>query len=88
MDWLRSEDLKEEKVVTTPEATITRQGWISPFQMGPDNRFDCPWYFLLNEDLRIAREPAVWAILRTRHATVDIVIGLQLNLRLFAAFSS
>jgi hypothetical protein len=25
MDWLRSEDLKEEKVVTTPAATITRQ---------------------------------------------------------------
>jgi len=25
MDWLRSEDLKEEKVVTTPPVTITRQ---------------------------------------------------------------
>jgi hypothetical protein len=25
MDWLRSEDLKEEKVVTTPAATIPRQ---------------------------------------------------------------
>ena len=25
MDWLRSEDLKEEKVVTTPVVTITRQ---------------------------------------------------------------
>jgi|HubBroStandDraft_4_1064222.scaffolds.fasta_scaffold110151_3 hypothetical protein len=24
MDWLRSEDLKEEKVVTTPAATIPR----------------------------------------------------------------
>jgi hypothetical protein len=24
MDWLRSEDLKEEKVVTTPVNTITR----------------------------------------------------------------
>jgi hypothetical protein len=25
MDWLRSEDLKEEKVVTTPAATIPPQ---------------------------------------------------------------
>jgi hypothetical protein len=25
MDWLRSEDLKEEKVVTAPAATITRR---------------------------------------------------------------
>ena len=25
MDWLRSEDLKEEKVVTTSKVTITRQ---------------------------------------------------------------
>jgi hypothetical protein len=25
MDWLRSEDLKEEKVVTTPAVTIARQ---------------------------------------------------------------
>jgi hypothetical protein len=25
MDWLRSEDLKEEKVITTPAATIPRQ---------------------------------------------------------------
>jgi hypothetical protein len=25
MDWLRSEDLKEEKVVTTPVITLTRQ---------------------------------------------------------------
>jgi len=24
MDWLRSEDLKEEKVITTPAATISR----------------------------------------------------------------
>jgi hypothetical protein len=25
MDWLRSEDLKEEKVLTTPAVTIPRQ---------------------------------------------------------------
>jgi len=25
MDWLRSEDLKEEKVVTTSKSTIARQ---------------------------------------------------------------
>jgi len=32
MDWLRSEDLKEEKVVTTPAATVSRQkvGWLAP----------------------------------------------------------
>lgn len=28
MDWLRSEDLKEEKVLTTSKLTITRQGSI------------------------------------------------------------
>ena len=26
MDWLRSEDLKEEKVLTTSKLTITRRG--------------------------------------------------------------
>jgi hypothetical protein len=31
MDWLRSEDLKEEKVVTTPAATITRQKVVCSF---------------------------------------------------------
>ena len=29
MDWLRSEDLKEEKVITAPVVTITRQKKIS-----------------------------------------------------------
>ena len=28
MDWLRSEDLKEEKVLTTSKLTITRDGSI------------------------------------------------------------
>ena len=28
MDWLRSEDLKEEKVLTTSNLTITRHEWI------------------------------------------------------------
>ena len=28
MNWLRSEDLKEEKVVTTPVATIPRQNFV------------------------------------------------------------
>jgi hypothetical protein len=29
MDWLRSEDLKEEKVVTAPVVTIARQERVS-----------------------------------------------------------
>ena len=33
MDWLRSEDLKEEKVVTTSNSTIAWQGRISSFQI-------------------------------------------------------
>ncbi len=41
MDWLRSEDLKEEKVLTTSTSTLTRQERISSFQMGPVNGFDC-----------------------------------------------
>ena len=28
MDWLRSEDLKEEKMLTTSNLTITRHEWI------------------------------------------------------------
>ncbi len=33
MDWLRSEDLKEEKVLTTSKVTITRQGAIYLFRI-------------------------------------------------------
>ncbi len=33
MDWLRSEDLKEEKVLTTSKLTITRQGSIYLFRI-------------------------------------------------------
>ena len=33
MDWLRSEDLKEEKVLTTSKHTIARQGPICSFQI-------------------------------------------------------
>ena len=40
MDWLRSEDLKEEKVLTTSTLTITRQERISSFQMGTVTEFD------------------------------------------------
>ena len=39
MDWLRSEDLKEEKVLTTSKLTITRQGSIYLSQIGPCDRF-------------------------------------------------
>jgi hypothetical protein len=35
MDWLRSEDLKEEKVLTTSGLTLTRQEGISLFQVRP-----------------------------------------------------
>ena len=31
MDWLRSEDLKEEKVMTTSNLTITRTHDVPPF---------------------------------------------------------
>jgi hypothetical protein len=33
MDWLRSEDLKEEKVVTTSPFSVPRAGAICLFQM-------------------------------------------------------
>jgi hypothetical protein len=33
MDWLRSEDLKEEKVLTTSKLTITRRGAIYLFRI-------------------------------------------------------
>ncbi len=33
MDWLRSEDLKEEKVLTTSEITITRHGSVYSSQI-------------------------------------------------------
>ena len=33
MDWLRSEDLKEEKVLTTSKVTITRRGAIYLFRI-------------------------------------------------------
>jgi hypothetical protein len=35
MDWLRSEDLKEEKVVSTPALTIARQNIVCSFQTVP-----------------------------------------------------
>jgi hypothetical protein len=35
MDWLRSEDLKEEKVVTTPAATVSRQKVVGLLQIDP-----------------------------------------------------
>ena len=35
MDWLRSEDLKEEKVLTTSNLTITRHEWIYLSQIEP-----------------------------------------------------
>jgi len=41
MDWLRSEDLKEEKVLTTSILTITRRKRISSFQVGPVSGFGC-----------------------------------------------
>jgi len=34
MDWLRSEDLKEENVITTSAHTIARQESICSFQIG------------------------------------------------------
>jgi hypothetical protein len=35
MDWLRSEDLKEEKEVTTSKSTIARQEGFGSFQIEP-----------------------------------------------------
>jgi len=35
MDWLRSEDLKEEKVITPSRFTIARQEGIGLFQVDP-----------------------------------------------------
>src|ERR1700677_2930004 len=35
MDWLRSEDLNEEQVATTPTVTITHQNAICPIQIKP-----------------------------------------------------
>jgi hypothetical protein len=41
MDWLRSEDLKEEKVLTTSTLTITRREGISSFRIRPEISFNC-----------------------------------------------
>jgi hypothetical protein len=35
MDWLRSEDLKEEKVVTASSWSVSRAEWICSFQIEP-----------------------------------------------------
>jgi hypothetical protein len=35
MDWLRSEDLKEENVLTTPAATVSRQKVVGLLQIDP-----------------------------------------------------
>ena len=39
MDWLSSEDLKEEKVLTTSKLTITRRGAIYLFRIDLYDRF-------------------------------------------------
>ena len=45
MDWLRSEDLKEEKVLTTSKLTITRQRsiYLSQIDLVP---FRCVAFFV------------------------------------------
>ena len=48
MDWLRSEDLKEEKVLTTSTLTITRQERISSFRIRPGIGFELPVKSSLN----------------------------------------
>jgi hypothetical protein len=40
MDWLRSEDLKEEKVITTSNSTIAWQKGIGSFQIETYGSFD------------------------------------------------